>query len=170
MGLDMYLEKISAPTFGNRTNRIGIEYYEKECKTIKKFAVIKDDIAKYHNLEKIAEDYEMDKKTIRCYAWGSDGYSFRDDYNNKSINISIEDVEKKYIIEKIEQFYFYDTEEIAYQRKGLNNKGWKLIEAIGNCVTCDKKAQIKKLVKEGGLSEDFINNWISGKTVFHPWW
>jgi len=170
MGLDMYLEKISAPTFGDKTNRVGIEYYEKECKTIKKFAVIKDDIAKYHDLEKIAKDYEMDKESIYCSGWGSDGWNFRDDYADKSTKISLQDVEEKYTIEKTEQFYFYDTEETAYQRKGLNDKGWELLETIGNCVSCDKKAQIKKIVKEGGLSEDFINNWINGKTVFHAWW
>ena len=64
--------------------------------------------------------------------------------------------------------YVYQTEELDYQRKGLNDYGWSLLPE--NCTYCFDKDVVEKLVEEGGLSETFIENWIDGETALYAWW
>ena len=64
--------------------------------------------------------------------------------------------------------YFYERNEIVYQRKGIDEEGRKILQKIGNCVECKHKKMIRPLIKHG-LSEDFMTKW--GKScVFWSWW
>lgn len=171
MGLDLYLERISKPLFEENTIKVSTSNFKEECETVKKLAIIKEDIAPYYDFKKIAKDYGLDEKTIYICRLSSDGVSFNDGKESRSsITIPSETIEKKYILQKTEEFYFFESNEVAYQRKGLNDIGWELLEKIGNCVNCDDKEKVKELVEKGNLSKDFIDNWIDGETVFCAWW
>lgn len=66
------------------------------------------------------------------------------------------------------QVYVYQTEEVDYQRKGLNEYGWSLLPE--NCTYSTNYDNLVELVNEGGLSRSFLNNWIEGKTALMAWW
>ncbi len=72
----------------------------------------------------------------------------------------------RYIRSEWRDYYFYSTEELAYQREGLKPNGWKLLPKG----YCDSKELIAHLVRRGGLSQDFIKKWEDGRTVFSAWW
>ena len=64
--------------------------------------------------------------------------------------------------------YVYQTEDVAYQRKGLNDYGWSLLPE--NCSYSTNYNNLVKLVTDGGLSKDFLDNWIEGETAYLAWW
>lgn len=66
------------------------------------------------------------------------------------------------------QVYVYQTEEVDYQRKGLNEYGWSLLPE--NCTYSTNYDNLVELVNEGGLSRSFLNNWIEGETALMAWW
>lgn len=66
------------------------------------------------------------------------------------------------------QVYVYQTEEVDYQRKGLNEYGWSLLPE--NCTYLTNYDNLVELVNEGGLSRSFLNNWIDGETALMAWW
>ena len=66
------------------------------------------------------------------------------------------------------QVYVYQTKEVDYQRKGLNEHGWSLLPE--NCTYSTNYDNLVELVNEGGLSRSFLNNWIEGKTALMAWW
>lgn len=66
------------------------------------------------------------------------------------------------------QVYIYQTEEVDYQRKGLNEYGWSLLPE--NCTYSTNYDNLVELVNEGGLSHSFLNNWIDGETALMAWW
>lgn len=66
------------------------------------------------------------------------------------------------------QVYVYQTEEVDYQRKGLNEYGWSLLPE--NCTYSTNYDNLVELVNEGGLSRSFLNNWIDGETALMAWW
>lgn len=66
------------------------------------------------------------------------------------------------------QVYVYQTEEVDYQRKGLNEYGWSLLPE--NCTYSTNYDNLVELVNEGGLSHSFLNNWIDGETTLMAWW
>lgn len=66
------------------------------------------------------------------------------------------------------QVYIYQTEEVDYQHKGLNEYGWSLLPE--NCTYSTNYDNLVKLVNEGGLSRSFLNNWIEGETALMAWW
>ena len=72
----------------------------------------------------------------------------------------------KYIRSEWRDYYFYSTEELAYQREGLKPNGWRLLPKG----YCDSKALIAHLARRGGLSHDFVKKWEDGCTVFSAWW
>jgi hypothetical protein len=65
--------------------------------------------------------------------------------------------------------YAVVMDEVDYQRKGLNERGWDLM-ACDNCEYTDDYDAVKAMVDEGGLSKTFLTNWKEGETVFCPWW
>ena len=66
------------------------------------------------------------------------------------------------------QVYVYQTEEVDYQRKGLNEYGWSLLPK--NCTYSTNYDNLVELVNEGGLSRSFLDNWIEGETALMAWW
>ena len=66
------------------------------------------------------------------------------------------------------QVYVYQTEEVDYQRKGLNEYGWSLLPE--NCTYSTNYDNHVELVNKGGLSCNFLNNWIDGETALMAWW
>lgn len=66
------------------------------------------------------------------------------------------------------QVYVYQTEEVDYQRKGLNEYGWSLLPE--NCTYSTNYDNLVELVNKGGLSHSFLNNWIDGETALMAWW
>lgn len=66
------------------------------------------------------------------------------------------------------QVYVYQTEEVDYQRKGLNEYGWSLLPE--NCTYSTNYDNLVELVNKGGLSRSFLDNWIEGETALMAWW
>lgn len=66
------------------------------------------------------------------------------------------------------QVYVYQTEEVDYQRKGLNEYGWSLLPE--NCTYSTNYDNLVELVNKGGLSRSFLDNWIDGETTLMAWW
>ena len=66
------------------------------------------------------------------------------------------------------QVYVYQTKEVDYQRKGLNEHGWSLLPE--NCTYSTNYDNLVELVNEGGLSRSFLDNWIEGETALMAWW
>ena len=66
------------------------------------------------------------------------------------------------------QVYVYQTKEVNYQRKGLNEYGWSLLPE--NCTYSTNYDNLVELVNEGGLSRSFLDNWIEGETALMAWW
>lgn len=66
------------------------------------------------------------------------------------------------------QVYVYQTEEVDYQHKGLNEYGWSLLPE--NCTYSTNYDNLVELVNEGGLSHSFLDNWIDGETALMAWW
>lgn len=66
------------------------------------------------------------------------------------------------------QVYVYQTEEVDYQRKGLNEYGWSLLPE--NCTYSTNYNNLVELVNKGGLSRSFLDNWIDGETALMAWW
>lgn len=66
------------------------------------------------------------------------------------------------------QVYIYQTEEVDYQRKGLNEYGWSLLPENGTYST--NYDNLVELVNKGGLSRSFLDNWIDGETALMAWW
>ena len=71
----------------------------------------------------------------------------------------------RYIRSEWRDYYFFSTEELAYQRESLKPNGWKLLPRG----YCDNKALIAHLVRRGGLSQNFVKMWEDGRTVFNAW-
>lgn len=83
------------------------------------------------------------------------------EFSNKEI--------KDYIIVENADGFLIKLNEVAYQRKGLNDLGWELMPCDNTCFS-DNYDCIEQMVVEGGLSDSFLENWEEGFTVFHPWW
>ena len=90
--------------------------------------------------------------------------------NNITITIDIENENKynNFTFTTVNPTYVFQVEELNYQGKGLNNRGWELLPK--KCTYCMDKAVIKQLVEEGNLSESFLENWIDGETALFAWW
>ena len=96
-------------------------------------------------------------------------YTFEDDFDNTiRLTFKTDDEFADYLKTRELKAYVYNTEEIDYQRKGLNNYGWSLLPE--NCTYCFDKEVVEQLVEKGGLSETFIENWIDGETALFAWW
>lgn len=194
MGLDMYLYRITPATCLDRlspyeesddesfTSMLAreLDFNHPEytpnssgenqiCATIRRIMLPFVRTNDYINLEQIALDYELNRDTIYCSGMSSsDGYSFRS--GEKHVRVPHDDIANKYTITKYEDAFAWCSDEIDYQRKGINDVGWCILGEIGNCSYSDDYDLVKRLVDEGGLSESFLTNWVEGETVFHPWW
>ncbi len=76
---------------------------------------------------------------------------------------------QNYIVTKNVEGFLVGLNQVDYQRKGLNDRGWELMPC-DNTGYSDDYEKIEQMVVEGGLSETFLENWEEEETVFHPWW
>lgn len=95
-------------------------------------------------------------------------YNHTIDKHHPSVTITSQN--KQFNITKtiLTQVYVYQTEEVDYQRKGLNEYGWSLLPE--NCTYSTNYDNLVELVNEGGLSRSFLDNWIEGETALMAWW
>ena len=184
MGLDIYLYEVQK--IGAHNNKVwtldeiedrSINIFDADaithqpktiCDNCTKIKVKRE----YYNIPKILKDYGYDDTVhIELVGQSSDNSTFCvTDKSGKEdfIKISLEDIVNKYTFSQINKVYACKMEEVAYQRKGLNDNGWDLLP--GNCEFSDDKANVRRMVKIGGLSEDFIRSWKDNHTVFYAWW
>lgn len=129
--------------------------------------ILADKMCEQHGLE-----YDVDMEdNIYFSAYGPDGgrLSYHaPDGNSYSLDMTEDEINQCIINKKVDE-YIVKMEEVAYQRKGLSDRGWELM-ACENCDYTDDFDAVKAMVDEGGLSEEFTDNWVNGETVFHPWW
>lgn len=128
----------------------------------------------YYNIPEILKDYgyEEDKVHISLVGMNSveNTFCITDIKTGEEtyVKITLEDIQNKYIFSQINKVFACTMDEIAYQRKGLNDDGWDLLPE--NCEYSDDKDNVQKMVDIGGLSESFIENWVDDHTVFYAWW
>lgn len=75
---------------------------------------------------------------------------------------------EKFTSTTIEPTYALKSENLDYQRKGINLEGWDLLPE--NSTYCTNKKVVEELVEKGGLHEGFLENWINNETAFIAWW
>lgn len=128
---------------------------------------------KYPKLYENATENHIDP-CVTAFIPGEEDTVTIKDYNNTTgdehPSITITSQNKQFDITKpihIES-YVYQTEEVAYQRKGLNDYGWSLLPE--NCTYSTNYDDLVELATEGGLSKDFLDNWIEGETALVAWW
>lgn len=99
------------------------------------------------------------------------------DYNNRDANdehpririsaSTYDELRDTYMTQQVEPHYVWQSEEVAYQRKGITNKGWEWLP--NNCSYCFSKCIVEILNGEG-LSDEFLDEWIEDKTALVAWW
>ncbi len=191
MGLDMYLFRCKKPEGIENGDLLSEEKYEKMqagrtsffeekdytrlCNTIRKNAVEVTSLCVFYDLtmitmklcDKYKIDYDQELEDELTLIAQSDSERV---FKTKGYEITIPEEEiAQYYYRKKELMYAVDMEEVAYQRKGLNDRGWELM-ACANCDYTDDFDAVKAMVDEGGLSSEFVNAWIDDETVFCPWW
>lgn len=184
MGLDIYLYKVKSPDlditkiheFEELQNRHIYTFKKDECGSLPTTIINVANRLKvkceYYNLEKIEKKIGKGKlSSLHPSGWcnGDVTFSGTVEKTKESVSITIlEDELPDYIYSQVNKLLACEFEEIAYQRKGLNDKGWALLP--DNCAYDDDKSRIEEMCNVGGLSEDFRNNWVDGETVFWAWW
>lgn len=127
---------------------------------------------KYPKLYENATENHIDPCVIAFMSGEEDTVTIKD-YNNTTgdehPSITITSQNQQFDITKPvhTKAYVYQTEEVAYQRKGLNDYGWSLLP--DNCTYSTDYDNLVELVNEGGLSRSFLDNWIEGKTAYLAW-
>lgn len=187
MGLDMFLYKVSKPDILKEGERYksdsirsikNLHLLSKEqqiCKTIKDNSINIICTEKVYSPELIGKLVKKEvtyiSKTSSMYCGEKCELKF-DLFNTNKEKIGeiilTEKDNDKVLIEKDFEYIAFMAEEIDYQRKGLNDKGWSLIPE--NCEYCDKKTVIRNMCSGGGLKKSFLEKFEKGKTVFLAWW
>lgn len=191
MGLDMYLFRCKKPQGiepGDLLSEEKYQYmedhgttffstkdYSRLCNSIKKNSVEVDGLCLFYDLtmismklcDKYGIDYDHDlEDNLNLVAQDDKERVFQ----SKGYKVSIPNDEmEQYLYHKKQHLYAVNMEEIAYQRKGLNDRGWDLM-ACDNCDYTDDFDAVKAMVDEGGLSKEFVDSWVDEETVFCPWW
>lgn len=186
MGLDMYLRRVTKPELEDRLytrkelDELRIRTREVDddlCEAIRNNSVEVNVIDKMYVKEKLAEAAGIDSTKVAYLfilqeSLNKNGHTitfgFGNDKDERLGSITINAEDEKYLQEAKRTMLAYVSEEVDYQRKGLNEEGWDLLPE--NCEACDDFKVIEALVEHGGLSETFIENWEDGCTIFVAWW
>ncbi|ETA74483.1 hypothetical protein [Ligilactobacillus equi] len=125
----------------------------------KKLPEYKDKTFKDSNLVIVGSAYE---------SWLS-RFVIKDFTTDVEVKIELTGNDKKSLTKEVPvDCYVYQTEEVDYQRKGLNDYGWELLPE--NCCYSTDKDRVMEMVESGGLDESFIHNWKEGSTAIIAWW
>lgn len=188
---DNKVEKVfSQDIIDNFTQTVQVEYnYQDNHKLFKLFKEKYPD--KYSDIENYFDDVPNGMRKDNCVfdpcnslqETDKNGtkYKFVDygiDYPNPNLSFNdlpsvVVTVLKEKDLEKftsttIEPTYALKSENLDYQRKGINLKGWDLLPE--NSTYCTNKKVVEELVKKGGLHGGFLENWIDGETALIAWW
>lgn len=190
MGLDIYLYRL------RKANKLeeGKQYTREElmnlapnactlteddegykCPSIQSVGTKITVIEKMYDAKKIAEKFDIPG----CTKLRTIGESLGDHhsitfslYNDSDEEVGsctvTDDIEADVLVDCPVDYLVFEEEEVDYQRKGLNDEGWELMPE--NCVHDDDKERVEKMVKYGGLSETFLDNWVDGETCLLCWW
>lgn len=183
MGLDLFLYYVQpnkdGPTESESHYNISKDSEDSSIKTL-----IENSCMREVDVKKVSIDIVKELLSIEGDIYGFNVYEeYEEDLENYNPRMDILlsadgeekksvkylDIEKAISVEK-ELKYCYTLDEIGYQRKGINDYGWTILKQIGNSVFCENKELVEDLVKNGGLSSDFIDDWVDGKTLFMAWW
>lgn len=66
--------------------------------------------------------------------------------------------------------FFYERNEIAYQRKGIFDEGWKILDEIGNCNYSRDIDKISQLVLNGLDPKFLFYLKTDPECCFYAWW
>jgi hypothetical protein len=184
MGLDMYLYRFrKANVVENNIytddpdldNVRFVEYddYLKLPKSMQKICTPVFKKVEFYNRQKILQENGCSKSAkmyISAERFTEKGmevtFCIYDGDAEKNVTIPVEKL-KDYLVPQVVRRYAYTTEEINYQRKGLDNDGWDFLPE--NCEYCDDKSVIEALCNHG-LSTSFLDDWEDDSTVFLAWW
>ena len=136
MGLDMNIFRCSRPVVDDariyeRSELNGIilneedltnPMYEQLAPYCEKARVLNS----YYDMEKIRKDFGLSDEAY-IFRIGPDGISVTDrkgTSSRKEVNISTDDIESKYTLNKIETCYFAKAEEVSYWRKEYHIQDW----------------------------------------------
>lgn len=141
MGLDMEIRRISKPHMDdsvvyNREDIHGIILTEDELKEpmYRQLAPYVQQLQvkiQYYDMEKIRKDYKLsDDSYIDFELSGNSSMmsayriAITDRGTKKTVEISNEDIESKYTIERVEKRFVCDSEEVRYWRKAYDIQDW----------------------------------------------
>ena len=133
MGLDMEIRRISKPhvddsVIYDRADIGGIILDEDELKEpmYRQLAPYVQQLqvrSQYYDMEKIRKDYKLSDDS---YISMMSAYriAITDRETKKTVEISNEDIERKYTVERVEKRFVCDSEEIRYWRKAYDIQDW----------------------------------------------
>lgn len=133
MGLDMEIRRISKPHMDdsviyNREDIHGIILDEDELKEpmyrqLTPYVQPLQVRSQHYDMEKIRKDYGL---TDDSYISMMSDYriAITDRGTHKTVEISTEDVDKKYTVERVEKRFVCNSEEIRYWRKAYDVQDW----------------------------------------------
>ena len=150
MGLDMWVRRIKKPDIENRVytskelhSLVGSfmteEEFEREGESFSQLTPYVEKvrvISEYYDIEKMAANYEMCNVHISAWTGTHITICGKDSAGNRvSRDISNDEVNEKFTIQKEEDAYAWDSEEIAYWRKhyDLQSDFYDLLGDVQNC-------------------------------------
>ena len=142
MGLDMYIYRVSKPNMSNsmtynvsdidgiilNKNDIHLDPKTKQLIPYTQLVKVKD---KHYNSEKIKKDFGLSNYFFS--EWSPSDVTITDARSGKSVEIPTEILESKYTVERVENKFVCNYEEVKYWRKAYDIQNW-FHENIEVCV------------------------------------
>ena len=178
MGLDMYLYRARKESdFEKAGITIPLDEFEKHrdmYKALMPFLTKVDHLTPCYDIDKICQDFGLDRATIYLCFQSSDGERRFTDHAGNFANLTEDQVKKEYLIHKNITYYICDLCEVYYWRKAYDVED-AIYEAcnfeVENCgyyrMTQKMLAAIKR--KDPRFKERFHED-ISQKDIFYHEW
>lgn len=133
MGLDMEIRRVSKPHMDNsviydRENICGIILDKEELKEpmYQQLAPYTQPLqirSKYYDMDKIRSDYGLSKDSY-ISMMSAQRIAITDRETHKTVEISSHDIDYKYTVERVEDQFVCNAEEIRYWRKAYDIQEW----------------------------------------------
>lgn len=133
MGLDMEIRRVSKPHMDdtivyNREDIMGVVLDEDELnlpmyRQLAPYTQALQVKTEYYDVEKIRKDYGLSSNSYICMI-SSCGIAMGDRETGRTVDISNEDIDRKYTISRTEKCFVCDSEEIRYWRKAYDIQEW----------------------------------------------